>query len=366
MAYQKIPEEVLAEAFDIYVKKNHHEAHAFLRKSGHKLSADNMIARFRRRGWAIGFPRNGGGNCHVWTEEEVSLLSELYPNPLVPQRIIVDSVGNGRRQWRAIDNKAKKLGLKRGTSPSPQDTYILPSINITRPILVIADLHVPFQHKLWLDRMIGLAKAWGAEDAVLAGDAIDGQELSKFEVYARPNTTDEVAAWRDMEATLLNYFRNLHWFMGNHEGRVGKLAKWKMPLYRIIDGLFVQDHERVKTYNSYAMRVNDTLHLEHPGMVGKTTAADLCSVHLMDVAVAHLHHSQDQLDRSGRFQGIHIGAAADHNRMLYCSTKTFGKWKMTNGGLIVVPDKDGLVYWNLRPTMPLERMTGIYSPEDWE
>ncbi|MGE0371904.1 MAG: metallophosphoesterase [Gammaproteobacteria bacterium] len=356
-----IPDALLERSFQNYNEYSIESARDFLAAEGFPISIGALHSRYQRRGWKIGDrPRP----YSTWGPLDIDFLRRTYEDPAVPLRYIAEHLG---KSMDTVRHKAHKLGLKRRGAESPLPRLVVPNISISRPLLVLADVHVPFQDGEWVARVSDLATAWGARQVLLAGDAIDGQELSRFERFDRPSTADEIDAWVQFEMQLLYNFDTVDWALGNHEARVGKMIDWKLPLGKAIEKFFVVDKERVRVHDTYAVTVNETLRVEHPKSTGATVAADLCSYHLQDVAVAHLHHHQVQYDRSGQFRAMHIGASADHLRMPYCTRITHGRYRMTQGALIVVPTEGphGLTYFNVTPGDPIERMAGMYSAGEW-
>jgi len=352
---------IIEEAAEVYKEYDINAAWQHCKTKGLILSVGALQSRFGRKG--IHNYKHGGGQPG-WSAEHLAILGEYFPDDSVPPKWLKERLG---RSWDTITIKAKALGLVRGLQTNTiMPKVFLPSLTISRPLLILADTHVPYQDQRWIERVSGLAVSWGVREVLIAGDGIDAQSYSKFEKFRRPDNVDEEEAWADFETWLLTVFDRLYWQMGNHEARIGNRKGWDMSLKNYIERNYVQNKENVEVLDSYTVIVNNLLHVEHPKMHGATTAQDLCSTHLKDVAVAHLHRSAIGRDRSGYFRGITIGASCDHSRMPYCTRITHSKWKMGQGALIVVPDnEDHLSYYNIEPDMDLERMRSLYSAGEW-
>lgn len=360
---QVIPDPLIDRAGEIYKQDSLAAAVDFLDQQGFSIQPGSLYSRLRRRGVRAGGVRGGPVN-YSWTIEEIATLNTYFPDANVPPRFLEEKLG---RAWESILREAKKRGLRRYVTAASEPRLGVPNLQITRPLVVFADIHVPYQDAQWMGRVLDLGLAWGARETLFAGDAIDASAYTKHERKGLSHTAEARQA-KALQLSILKHMEHIWWSLGNHEGHVGRKLDWSVPLHEATESFFVprEAHDQVTVLDSYALTVNGTLRIEHPKLHGKTTAADFCSTYLMDVAIAHLHHSAQDMDRSGKFHGITIGCAADPGRMYYCTRITHGKWQQNQGALIVVPVGERLEYWNLTPDMPLERMQGIYSPSEFD
>lgn len=363
MRGRRLPAPIEEEAFDLYRRFDAKTACQFLTVNGYPTLPGAFESLRRRRGFISG--RIGGPRgSHQWDDTELAILADYYSDPTVRPRDLEQLL---KLPWHIIQAKAQRLGYKRNAPASPFHTIITPHLDISDGLLVIADLHVPFQDARWIDRYVALAESWQIRRALLLGDSIDGQSLSHFEVFDQPTFAQEQEEWAKTEEFLLARFAELVMTMGNHEARAGKAGGHKFgPLGTFIRNNFVQNKTRVTVHDTFQIRAShgdELWHLEHPKMHGATTAADMCSTYSCHVGIAHLHAAHERMDRSGKYHGVTIGASADHARMPYCSRITHGKWQMTQGAMILKVGMDGqLHHFNLRPDMDLEGMRRMYAP----
>lgn len=358
-----IDPELLAGMTEVYRTRGAQAATEFIRSYGIDIDIGSVRSRMKYRGIRAGHSQH----YRPWSIDEVAYLNSTYADPAVPVSTILAKLD---RPYEAIKDKARTLGLtRRNFAPgSIVPRVTIPHLEVTRPLLVLADIHVPFQNHEWIDDIIELATTWGATDVLLAGDAIDAASVSKFEKRpSTPSIPDEIREWGRFEEYLLTHFRQVHWILGNHEARLGKSMDWAIPVSELVAGQFVKDRGRVRVYDSYAVQVNTDWRIEHPKSHGRMAAVNLTITHHMNVAIAHTHHADVQRDPSGKYHAIRIGAAADHTRMDYCTRITHGKDAMTNGALILVPrgEDDSLHAYNLEPGNDLTRLARLYGPDDW-
>lgn len=344
------------EAEVVYTADGVSAAQRWLREHGMDLARSTIRDYFERRGITAGNPRPTMGE--TWDELDDTILREMYPDSRLPLAYIADRL---KRSEASVKTRAKRLRIHRSIPGSLMPVFRVPDIRVRRPLLVIADAHVPYQHSEWLERVAKLATAWGAVEVLFAGDGFDGQALSHFEIFDDPSTLTEMEEWKRLEEAFLSRFKIIHWSLGNHEARTGRATGYKFRTADMIRGLYVKDQERVRVYDSFAVTVNRQWRVEHPKASGANVAVDIADHHLMNTAVAHTHHSSEGLTPSGMHIGVRVGAGADHTRMLYCSRITHGKYAMTNGALILVPRPDGTVkHYNLTPFSDIEAMYPMY------
>lgn len=314
---------------------------------------------------------NSAAALGFWTSEENLFLQEHYPDPFVPHRVFVERL---KRNWKVISNHASQsLGLRRGVTPSPlpRASALVPRFDFGHaPVLVLADVHVPYQDAAWLDRVIALARAWSVKRTILAGDFYDFHELSNFEVRSGHTLDQELAAGADVLRDLLGSMEHIDYFLGNHEARAGKVMKWKYSLRDLVQNECIPYELRphVTVHDSYRAYVNadrDGPHwmLEHPKYHGKEVASKLAVRWNVNVAVAHLHHSSITHEPSGRHYGVRIGASCDHDLMPYTCLITHDMGEaMTQGALILKRGENGRTRpYLLEPEMDLEAMQRMYG-----
>lgn len=355
------PEHIRQQAGRIYETHGTQAARDWLFTQGYEYTVAAAQKMLQREGFSAVAVQD------LWTPEEIIFLKEHYPDPGVSRDQLVERLG---RSWHAIRLQASNLRLRRGITPSPMPLALglIPRFDFGHaPVLVLADVHVPYQDEVWLDRVVALARAWGVRRAILAGDFYDMHELSTFEARRGHTLEQEIDVGGEVLRDLLATMEHIDYFLGNHEDRMGRQMRWKRSVRELVENELLPYDVRphVTVHDSFTAIVNGDWWLEHPKYHGANTAVKLATRRAMNVAIAHLHRSSIQRDPSGRFYAVRIGASANHDLMPYCTRITHDLGEaMHQGALILKRGEHGRTRpYLLEPEMDLEAMQRMYGPK---
>lgn len=93
-------------------------------------------------------------------------------------------------------------------------------------VLVIGDLHLPFEHPGYLAFCQDLAYQWDCDTVVSIGDIVDHHSISFHEKELdTPNATDELDQTRAKMQRWIDSFPKMTVTVGNHDERVHRKAK---------------------------------------------------------------------------------------------------------------------------------------------
>jgi predicted phosphodiesterase len=159
---------------------------------------------------------------------------------------------------------------------------------------------------------------------VLMGDIIDGSTVSRWPVGSwidhagRPTIIAEVAAaqerLREISAAL-DGSAELHWVMGNHDGRFETYLIEHAPEFAGVEGTRLKDHFPLWT-PSWSVRVNDGMHtptvLKHRWKGGEHAAFNNAVKAGTNIVTGHLHALQvsPYTDYRGTRYGVDSGTLA--------------------------------------------------------
>lgn len=305
-------------------------------------------------------------HCAPYSLDELAELADTS----VPYLKVVEQTG---RSYGALRVKAHRMKVLRDAPRSPLPELRAPVLEIRKPLLVMPDIHYPFQHSGWITEAAGLAHEWGADQVLWPGDVVDLYALSKFENGGLPSVEDEIDAYRAGERWFLKYFDKVFWDLGNHDFRFAKQMNYKRSTRGLLTDNFVENKARVVVSDFYCRIVKpadseeatDHWWIEHPKSHGPRAAVDLVGRYLMNAAIGHTHHSDQTRDQSGRFYGVRIGASCDPTRQSYQACITHGKYAPNLGALILVPEGDRMRHYNIDSDMNLDRLARLYTPADF-
>ncbi len=123
-----------------------------------------------------------------WTNEELSIIEDYRQKNYTYYQIQEILKENGF--IRTYDSIKKAASLKLGRKDTPKysnsDSQSQPKIQQSKEdsgnhrVLVIGDIHAPFQHRYYLDFLIETYKQWNCDTVVCIGDEVDFHALSKY------------------------------------------------------------------------------------------------------------------------------------------------------------------------------------------
>src|SRR5574343_1995749 len=95
--------------------------------------------------------------------------------------------------------------------------------NQYRNVLVISDLHIPFENKDALSFCLDVYHKYKCDDVVSIGDLFDVYSLSRYTKSPSGfNVTDEFKTAKEKIKQWVKYFPKITCLVGNHEARINK------------------------------------------------------------------------------------------------------------------------------------------------
>jgi len=185
----------------------------------------------------------------------------------------------------------------------------------TTPVLVIGDLHIPYHHAQWIEKVVKIAKRHKVRRIVVAGDLFDMKHFSNFPKLSDSLMEDEIDMSRQIIEWLKTKFREVHVFPGNHDERLAKKLEGKIRFKKFLEWI---TYEAINVYEHHQMYVGKTWLIAHPGnysQVNTEPAKTLSEKFHKNVAVGHTHKWSMGRDRSGKYWAVEMGMCADYNRI---------------------------------------------------
>ena len=237
-------------------------------------------------------------------------------------------------------------------------------------IVVYADVHVPVQDSLFMDKVADLGAAWGIKNALLAGDFLDMQDWSWFtkplaEQSAKFHTELEVA--REVFGKLESLYDKIWWSMGNHEYRITRSTNSKLGMKALSmmigasQKLVVSDYSMTVIKDAPGLPYWRVTHPDQTRKVPLSWAREQASMKLQHIVVAHSHRPAIGFDMSGTFYTIETGMMADPKRLGYTRLKDTSHAEPQQGALILKRGENGrLVPYIVTPKSDFKALERMY------
>lgn len=157
------------------------------------------------------------------------------------------------------------------------------------PILVIGDLHAPFELPNYLRFLKRLVKQHKVDEVISIGDIVDLHTISRFLNHHDADSTK--AEWQKAKKTLKKYRNELGLtkvVIGNHDSRLIKRSRlgnipdeWMKPIDEIygLDGIDFEEE----------YIINDVLMLHGEAAGGKSGWQDMCRKTGLSTVFGHYH-----------------------------------------------------------------------------
>jgi len=116
-------------------------------------------------------------------------------------------------------------------------------------LLVVSDLHVPYQSTAAVNKAITIGKNAGCTGVIILGDLVDFHKVSKYRHDADAyDLKEELKQARYWLRVFRNQFSNLWFVPGNHEDRLGKYIEDNAPSLGVLDELRLDKLLRLEEY----------------------------------------------------------------------------------------------------------------------
>jgi len=279
----------------------------------------------------------------IWTRKELRYLKENEGKISVKE--MADALN---RTTNAVRFKIQDIGDIQEIPESDYKIYDEPLI-MSGNALVIPDLEAPFHHAEFLNKIVGLANAWGIRKLILAGDIIHLESLSGWGANWSATTgkktdySDEIHAAKKVASALTFAFDEIHYVIGNHDDRYLRRMSVAMEAAELL-GLLGVDRTKWKIapyYFSFLESGGETYRIEHPKVSGMNAARSLAAKFHAHILMGHSHRWAVEWDISGNFWAIQMGHCVDERRLMYAAQRSTGAPMHKLGAVIV---RDGYPY----------------------
>lgn len=298
-----------------------------------------------------------------WKINEIKRLKEAYNKvyftytPHAIAKILLPLFPN--RHLMSIDNKINRM-IREKELPEPMrinhfdDVSNLmdhfPRFNLARkikpPVLVLADLHIPFTNITFLNKAVDAAKKQGIDKLAIVGDFFDFNFFSKHR-YTGESSQDkievELAVAERIMNTLLKHFKEVYFCFAWHDYRITAAMDYGLSVERVVNILDLKENKEKLFVSPYSYAyVGKEWMIVHPSRGRKikgSTARSLVSRYEKSCIVFHQHYSSFQIDPSGNHLVVDCGDCADHEKMKYTQINATDYPKSDNAYAIIHKDE---------------------------
>lgn len=284
-----------------------------------------------------------GSNARIAPEEGTPEWDDLVQRYQQPGANLVQLAREyGYKNVGSLYNVMIRSGVLRSVPASPKKRYD-DAPRLYGDTLVLADMQVPFHDADFVMRALEVAHAWGIQQAVSAGDLMNGTAFSKF--GHKPADAD----WKEEVSITRECLRAMHeavpsWLllMGNHDIHIIKALAEQIDMSDIIKLL---DRPRgIKGTDYYYCLVNDNWRISHPrnvSVIPGRVPSMLCAKFGMNVAAGHGHLVA--IYPWNQWMAVDIGVCCDPLRLDYAAQRDNTRPAMQQGALIIKTGGDGVV-----------------------
>jgi len=176
----------------------------------------------------------------IWEDETVKGGFKDFEHVRTTVRYYTGSLGKKNKDL-LFDKRFVRSDLP-PQKPKEFEDYILPTAN--RNILVLSDIHIPYQDNEALSLAIEYGIEHNVDTVILNGDITDFYAVSRFEIdYRKRDLPEELYATKDFLQTLRKAFPNalIIFKIGNHDDR------WQQYLLKH----FLKGIEEIELYSLF-------------------------------------------------------------------------------------------------------------------
>jgi hypothetical protein len=219
------------------------------------------------------------------------------------------------------------------------------------PVAVTSDWHIPFYDERLVRRLMLICQHWKPpiKSLIVAGDFLDLEQMSRF-VPARDAEREDadalleldLRATEEMLAYLVEWFKRIDVFMGNHEERLYSRKLERQIGYERLSRLWMPQgiipKKRIRFSHYRYCILNDEWRISHPDQHWKNLnrlAQELAAKYQSNYMLAHSHKMSVGYDISGRWLTVDLGAMVDPEVLAYHQRKDTTAWSWCPGFVIV-------------------------------
>jgi hypothetical protein len=184
----------------------------------------------------------------AWTTEELDLLKECVEGRMLLGEIHALFLEQGyKRTLGSLENQRTRSRFRAQIPARPFS--LAPALTLEEDkVLLLFDIHAPFQHTTWINRVIALAVKWGVTACGIGGDLVDLSSLCYWGRQIRIELQDELDAGKDVLKAISRNFEHKVLCGGNHERRLVRQLKDSISLVQALDQ-FLETGTNTKTTN---------------------------------------------------------------------------------------------------------------------
>ena len=256
-----------------------------------------------------------------------------------PESPLPQSLLYNKQEFTAIPAVARRL------IDAPEMEKYDKELHLTGDYMLTGDWHIPFHDADLVEKMMVIAKRFELRKLVIVGDFV---ELDSFKVFL-----DKTVSWqyeketiRKIIKSLLSWFVEITWLMGNHEIRMWKRLQGMGEEEDIFQLVLEKETVGKVQYSVYPFSIiNSSWMVIHPKSYSRIAARNpyfLASKYLVDLVLKkkppngqcgiiafHGHGGGEATDISGNFQAVDGMCMCDPQKIGYQVLKinTAPRWR---------------------------------------
>ena len=277
-----------------------------------------------------------GSVSNLCTVNNISKMRN--PESPLPQSLLYN-----KQEFTAIPAVARRL------VEAPEMEKFDKELHLKGDWMIAADWHIPYHDAELVEKMIMVAEKFGIKKLVKPGDFM---ELDAFKIYL-----DKTASWeyektksRNVLKSLLSYFDEDVWLIGNHEVRMWKRLQGMGDEEDIFQMVLDAELIRKVKYSTYPYAViNESWLVVHPKSYSRVQARNayfLASKYL------------PRLVERGKSPNGKYGIVAFHGHLGGFGTDVSGRFEVADGMCMV--DSDKVAYKKIKVDTSPEWRPGFF------
>jgi len=276
----------------------------------------------------------------AWTDVELTLVQGWVEDGFNRQQIVELLEKRGyARTYKAVQRLVERKPWRALVKPSP---FALdkPVTLETDKALLLFDIHAPFQHATWLNRVIDLALAWGVEDCAVGGDLVELSSISYWGRAVGVELQAELDAGCMVMRTLAANFKRKVLVGGNHEFRLVRKLENTLTLGQALDYFVASPSTETSNHKWFWLKSGGrAFRVGHPknySRIPTRTAWRLASKYRCSVIVGHNHLWGITRDVSNGWWAVDAGCCLDAKRVGWLEQEMSTNPEVVLGAVIVM------------------------------
>jgi len=210
-------------------------------------------------------------------------------------------------------------------------------VSMNKTVLVIADTHLPFEHKDYLAFCIRIKKAFKCSEVVHIGDLVDNHAISYHE--HDPDGWSPADEMEEVDKHLKKWFRafpNVKLCIGNHDNLVDRKSKTVGLPSRCFRSFREMWNLPTGWVDAFS-HVIDGVCYTHGSSCGKLAHLQHAIDNRMSTVIGHVHSSagvEYTASEKDVIFGMNVGSGIDRKRYAFAYGKGFRKKPILGCGLV--------------------------------